>query len=215
VSFDAVLFDLDGTLVRRTQDVEAAYQRAFDQVGHEPFAEPAELWSQLDGPPDPDDEVGYLGAGFARLAAQHGRPKIDPLELAAALVSAIDNTQVAFEAGADEALTAAASAGPVGVVTNGPADRQAPKIGAVGLEARVGTVVYAGDSPRRKPHVGPFETALTELGATAERSLYVGDSLAYDVAGLEAAWLDDGDGPGAYRPEYVIDSLGALPAILE
>jgi hypothetical protein len=52
----------------------------FETVDGEPFGAPAELWAALDGPPDPSDQVGYLGAGFARVAAQHGRPAVDPLD---------------------------------------------------------------------------------------------------------------------------------------
>jgi len=220
VSFDAVLFDLDGTLVSRTQDTDAVYERAFDHVGVPTFARPSALWAALDGPPDPDDEVGYLGAGFARLAAQHDRRGVDPIALAEAFVAAVDNSQVAFREGAERALTAAREAGTVGVLTNGPESRQVEKVRAVGLDERTDAVVYAGDMPRRKPHAAPFEVALDRLDASAERSLYVGNSLGYDVAGahnagLAAAWLDDGDGPEPYRPEHVIESLADLPALLE
>jgi putative hydrolase of the HAD superfamily len=220
VSFDAVLFDLDGTLIGSTQDMEAAYEQAFDRVGVSSVADPPALWRSLDGPPDPDDEVGYLGAGFARLAAQHDRRDIDPIALAEAFVGVIDNTQVAYEPGAIAALTAAQSTGKTGVVTNGPEHRQAVKVRAVSLADRADTVVYAGDLPRRKPHVRPFERALAYLDVASERALYVGDSLAYDVAGahnagIAAAWLDDGDGPGAYDPEFVIESLADLPQLLE
>ena len=41
--FDAVVFDLDGTLCRRTQDLQAIYGAAFERVGVEPFGEPAAL----------------------------------------------------------------------------------------------------------------------------------------------------------------------------
>lgn len=220
MSFDAVLFDLDGTLIRRTQDIDAAYEEAFETIGRRSFADPSALWRALDGPPDPDDEVGYLGAGFARLAATHDRRDIDPVALAEAFVAVIDNTQVAYEPGASTALTAAQSTGGTGVITNGPERRQRDKVAAVALGERVETVVYAGDLPRRKPHVGPFEQALADLEVTADRALYVGDSLAYDVAGahnagLQAAWLDDGEGPGEYTPEFVIESLADLPPLLE
>ncbi len=220
MSFDAVIFDLDGTLIRRTQDIDNAYQQAFDRVGVSSFAEPAALWRTLEGPPDPDDEVGYLGAGFARLAARHDRRDIDPLALAEAFVDAIDNSQVTYEPGARTALTAAQAAGAAGIITNGPERRQREKVAALSLAKRVETVVYAGDLPRRKPHVDPFERALADLGVPADRALYVGDSLAHDVAGahnagLQTAWLDDGDGPGAYSPEFVIESLADLPALLE
>ncbi|MDS0283708.1 HAD family hydrolase [Haloarcula onubensis] len=219
MTFDAVIFDLDGTLVQRTQDTAALYDRAFDRVGVEPFAAPPELWAVLDGPPDPADEVGYLGAGFARLAAQHGR-RVDAIALAEAFVAGVDNAQVAFRAEAADALDAAREATATAVLTNGPEARQAEKVGAVGLAERVDAVVYAGDMPRRKPHAAPFEATLSTLGVPADRALYVGDSLAYDVAGahnagLAAAYLDDGDGPDPYSPEYVLDSLADLPAVLE
>ncbi|WP_407066847.1 HAD family hydrolase [Haloarcula sediminis] len=218
VTFDAVVFDLDGTLIERTQDTAALYERTFERVGIEPFAAPAELWAVLDGPPDPADEVGYLGAGFARLAAQHGR-RVDAIALAEAFVDGVDNAQVTLRPGAERALSAARETAPTAVLTNGPQSRQAAKVGAVGLAARVDTVVYAGDMPRRKPHAAPFEATLSTLDATAERALYVGDSLGYDVAGahnagLAAAYLDDGDGPDPYDPEYVLESLADLPAVL-
>ncbi|MFC6757518.1 HAD family hydrolase [Halomicroarcula sp. GCM10025894] len=218
VTFDAVLFDLDGTLVRRTQDTAALYEQTFERVGVEPFAAPAELWAVLDGPPDPDDEVGYLGAGFARLAAQHGR-RVDAIALAEAFVDGVDNTEVAFRRAAEAALDAARETAATAVLTNGPEYRQAEKVGAVGLTERVDTVVYAGDMPRRKPHAAPFEATLAALDVPADRALYVGDSLSYDVAGahnagLAAAYLDDGDGPDPYSPEYVLESLADLPSIL-
>lgn len=218
MSFAAVIFDLDGTLVNHTQEMTAVYEAAFERVGVTPFADPPALWATLDGPPDPDDEVGYLGAGFARLAAQHGR-SVDPLALAEAFVAGIDNSQVSLRPGAELALDSSRAAGRVGILTNGPESRQAMKVEAAGLVDRVDSVVYAGDMPRRKPHTPPFEAALEALDVAADRALYVGDSLAYDVAGahnagLPVAWLDDGDGPGAYSPEYIVETLAEIPELL-
>jgi putative hydrolase of the HAD superfamily len=215
---DAVLFDLDGTLCRRTQDLTALYEGAFARAGVEPFGEPRALWPLLDGAPDPDDRAGHLGAGFARLAAQHGR-RVDPVALAEAFIHGVDNTQVRFVEGASEAIAWAGDRGAAGLLTNGPAGRQRPKVEALGLDSRLDPVVYAGDLPRRKPHADPFERALANLGTAAERTLYVGDSLEYDVAGahtagLPVAWIDGGDGPGEYRPDLVLDSVADLPAAL-
>ena len=217
--FDAVVFDLDGTLCRRTQDLQAIYEGAFDRVGVEPFGEPSALWDALEGPPDPDDRIGYLGEGFARLAARECR-SVDPVALAEAFVAGVDNTAVAFVSGAETALEAADERAAVGLLTNGPASRQATKVETLGLD-RLASVVYAGDLPRRKPHAEPFERAAAELDARPASSLYVGDSLAYDVvgahtAGWQAAWLRDGDeSPAPYHPEYVVDSLTELSAVLE
>jgi HAD superfamily hydrolase (TIGR01509 family) len=225
--FDAVLFDLDGTLCRRTQDVQRLYRASFERVGVEPFGDPDALWAAVDGPPDHDDRVGHLGVGFARLAAQHDRQDADPLALAAALTDLIDDSQVALRSGARAALDCAAAAGAVGLVTNGPERRQRVKLDALGIADRFDARVYAFDLPRRKPHAGPFDRALETLGTPPEQALHVGDSLAHDVAGaqnagLAAAWLrgedegEDGDedDPGPYDPEYVLTSVADLQSLL-
>jgi putative hydrolase of the HAD superfamily len=218
--FAAVAFDLDDTLCRHDHDVDALYRRAFEEAGVEPFGEPEELWPLLDGPPDPDDRVGYLGAGFARLAAQHGRD-VDPVALAAAFEAVADESRVAYLPGATEALAAAAAAGPVGVLTNGPEDRQRAKIEALGLDDLVDAIVYAGDLPRRKPHAEPFERLTAALSVDGAETLYVGNSLSYDVAGahnagLRSAWLraSPDDAPGAYGPDHVVDSLAEIADLL-
>ena len=218
--FAAVAFDLDDTLCRHEGDVDALYRQAFERAGVEPFGEPDELWAVLDGPPDPDDRVGYLGAGFARLAAQHGRD-VDPVALAAAFEAVADESRVAYLPGALDALAAAAAAGPVGVLTNGPEERQRAKVEALGLDERVDAVVYAGDLPRRKPHAEPFERLAAALSVDPREMLYVGNSLAYDVAGahnagLRSGWLraDPDDAAAPYRPDYVFDSLEEVVALL-
>ncbi len=219
-SFDAVLFDLDGTLCRRAQDTERLYTETFERAGVEPFGEPEGLWAALDGPPDHDDWAGYLGAGFARLAAQHGRTSVDPVALAEAFLSLSDDSAVEQLPGTDSALAAASSVGPVGLVTNGPQRSQKTKLDALGLREQFESVVYAADLGRRKPLAAPFDRALDALDTPADRTLYVGNSLKYDVAGahnagLAAAWLRDTDeDPVPYAPEYVLDSLTELPEIL-
>jgi putative hydrolase of the HAD superfamily len=217
--FEAVLFDLDGTLCRRTQDTETMYEQVFERANETQFGKPEELWAALSGPPDHDNSVEYYGAGFARLAAQHGQPSADPIALARELIAVVDDSQVSFLHGAQEALDAAESVGSVGVVTNGPAARQQPKLDALGITDRLETVVFAAELPRSKPHVLPFDRALNDLGVQPERTLYVGNSLEYDVAGgqnagLAVAWLGDTTDTGAYTPEYVIDSLAELPAVV-
>ena len=218
-SFDAVLFDLDGTLCRRTQDTQAMYERVFERASEDPFGGPNDLWTALSGPPDHDDPIGYYGAGFARVAAQHDRSDADILALARELVAVIDDSDVALLPGAIEALDAAAAAGTIGVVTNGPADSQRTKLDALGIGDRFGTVVCAAELPRAKPHTLPFEHALDNLGGTPDQTLYVGNSLEYDVAGaqnagLAAGWLRGEGDVGAYDPEYVLESLGDVPTVL-
>jgi len=217
--FDAVIFDLDGTLCRRTQDTQAMYERAFAQVDEAPFGDPQALWDALEGPPDHDDIVGYFGAGFARVAAQYGHSGVEILELSRALVASIDNSAVAFTSGAETALEHAAAAGKIGIVTNGPETRQRQKIDTLGISHRFDTSVYAAELSRSKPHTVPFDRAIESLDTVRERTLYIGNSLRYDVAGahnagLPVAWLQQDQDVGAYKPDFVIDSLAEVPGIL-
>jgi putative hydrolase of the HAD superfamily len=109
----------------------------------------------------------------------------------------------------------------VGVLTNGPEQRQRAKVEALGLGDRVDAIVYAGDLPRRKPHAEPFERLTAALSVEPGETLYVGNSLSYDVAGahnagLLSAWLraDSDDAAAPYRPDYVFDSLDELVPLL-
>jgi putative hydrolase of the HAD superfamily len=107
----------------------------------------------------------------------------------------------------------------VGLVTNGPERRQRVKLDALGITDRFDVRVYAFDLPRRKPHACPFDRALETIDTAPEQTLYVGNSLKYDVAGahnagLPVAWLRNGDDPDPYDPEYVLTSIGDVQSLL-
>ncbi|KAB1194352.1 HAD-IA family hydrolase [Haloferax sp. MBLA0076] len=222
-SFDAVLFDLDGTLIQNDQSGEDIYAGAFAAADDDRFGDPSDLWSALDGPPDPDDPESYLTTGFERVATKYGRT-VDEEALARGFIETVDHTAVSFLPGASVALDVARTHAHVGLVTNGPERRQSVKLDALDLSDAFDVVVYAGDMPRRKPYPDPFDRALSELGVGADASLHVGNSLEYDVggaqdAGLDAAWCpDDPDSDfdtGTYSPEYVLSSLHEFTDILD
>jgi putative hydrolase of the HAD superfamily len=219
--YAAILFDLDGTLCESAQSPETIYRGAFEAAGVEPFGEPDDLWAALEGPPAVDDEIGYLAAGFTRVAAQYGRTPVDAEALARGFLETVDYTSVTPRPGAAAAVEAARRRAAVGLVTNGPKSRQAGKLEALPFGDAFETVVFAGDLSRRKPHREPFERAVADLGVDAEETLYVGDSLEYDVAGAQnariaAAWYPgDGDGdPSPYRPDHVLGSLADIEEVL-
>jgi putative hydrolase of the HAD superfamily len=219
--FEALLFDLDGTLCYRTQDGEAVYFGAFERAGVAPFGRPEDLWSALDGPPDPDDPESYFREGFDRVADAHDRDA-DATALARGLLDVVDHAAVAFQPGATDALERAHAHGPVGLLTNGPEHRQAVKLDALGVADAFDAIVYAGDMPRRKPHRDPFDRAVSTLEVAAESTLYVGDSLEYDVAGAQnagllAAWCprSPDEAPDGHRPDYVFETLHDLAALLD
>ena len=180
--YAAVLFDLDGTLCEGAQSPETIYRGAFEAAGVGPFGDPDELWAALDDPPAVDDEVGYLASGFTKVAARHGRTPVDAEALARGFLETVDYAAVEPRPGAAAAVETARQRSAVGLVTNGPESRQAGKLEALPFGDAFETVVFAGDLARRKPHREPFERAVADLGVAPEETLFVGDSLEYDVA---------------------------------
>ena len=222
-TFDAVLFDLDGTLIENDQSGEDIYAGAFAAADIDRFGEPSDLWSTLDGPPDPDDPVSQLKAGFDGVATQYGR-EVDAQALARGFIETVDHTAVSFRPGASTALDVAREHAFVGLVTNGPERRQAIKLDALDIEDAFDVVVFAGDMPRRKPYPDPFDRALARLDADATSSLHVGNSLEFDVVGAQRAGLDAAWCPASeigefdveqYSPEYVLSTLYELDDIID
>ncbi len=91
---------------------------------------------------------------------------------------------------AEPALRSVRDAGiPTALITNGGAATQRAKVEALGLAPRFDAIVISGEHGVAKPDPAVFSIALDALGIGAARSWHVGDSLAADVAGAQAAGL--------------------------
>lgn len=77
----------------------------------------------------------------------------------------------------------------LGLVTNGAPDTQRVKIQALGIEPYFGSVVISGELGIAKPDRRVFEAALAQLEVEPAAACHVGDNLATDVAGANAAGL--------------------------
>ena len=111
----------------------------------------------------------------------------------------------------------------LGLVSNGLAADQRPKIERFGLDRFFPAVVISEEVALRKPDPAIFAYALEQLGAAGRPAAYVGDNPAHDVAGAHAAglasvWLRRADGwhdsAGALRPDAELGSLAGLPPLL-
>jgi putative hydrolase of the HAD superfamily len=164
----------------------------------------AEIWRRaLAAQGVEDDELsGELGVMFAR----RRRELQDPLP------------------GAQEILHHLRAAGlRVGLLTNGAASLQREKIEASGLGLFFDAAVVSGEIGTGKPEPEIFHHLLGRLGVNASAALMVGNSLARDIvggkrAGLATCWLaleGEEEPVGLTEPDYVIRSLGELPAIVE
>lgn len=215
--YAAVVFDLDGTLCRHDQDVETVFYDAFREIGTDPVGTPGDLWSAMRDITAFGTERDQLADAMERLAADRDR-SLDVDAWVDAFRARLDWTDVSLLSGATAALTAARTNGPVGLLTNGPESRQSTKLTALGLDDAFDAIVYAGDMDRRKPAPDPFERVLALLGTSASETLYVGNSLEYDVAGARAAglpvaWIGDGD-TSEYDPDHMLHTVGGLSSVL-
>jgi HAD superfamily hydrolase (TIGR01549 family) len=83
-------------------------------------------------------------------------------------------------------------------------------------------VIISADVGIRKPNPRIFAQMLAMLGVAPEETLFVGDTPDADVTGpagvgMCTAWITNGKGPwpeGLAAPDYVIENLTELPALL-
>jgi len=167
-SFDAVLFDLDGTLIDSTPAVTRIWARWGRQYGLVPGS-----WDFLHGVPARQQLARLVPA--AEIDAQFAL--LERLETA-------DLDGVVVLPGAVEAL-AALPPGRAAVVTSGTAPLVEARFGHTRLP-RPSVVVTASDVAVGKPDPAPFLLAARRLGVDPARCLVVEDAPAGLTAGRAA-----------------------------
>ncbi len=218
---DAVLFDLDDTLVEYRRSTAEVLAAAFERAGVEPFFEVEAYHERFDVFAETADSIEELRtACFADVATERGRDPADGEAVAAAYAAERDQTNVDPLPGALAAVEALAADHRLGLVTNGTPEMQRTKLAAVGLGDAFDATVFAGDGVPAKPDPEPFERTLDELAVPPDRAVHVGNSPSTDVAGaheagLRSVWLRrDGasatEGANALDPHHVVDSVRAL-----
>lgn len=172
--FDAVVYDLDGTLVRLAVDWDAVAREAaecFAEAGVD--ASDADLWAMLD------------------LADEHGLR--DAIE---AVLVAHEREGAARSARLATADCLAAATGPVGVCSLNAEVACRVALDTHGLADAVNAVVGRDSVPTRKPDPEPLLTTVSRLDAAPERTLFVGDSErdaeTADRAGTAFRYVDGG-----------------------
>ena len=164
---DAVLFDLDGTLIDSLPNITDAANAVLIERGL------PTLTSSV--------TVGFVGRGeqvfVDRLIASTDLQLEDRKEILRDFVHhyAIEAEKTVCFEGVTAALQSLASEGYLlGLVTNKPRGPLVPTLEAAQLDAVFGVVVAGDDLATRKPDPAPLLHAMTELNAS--RCVYVGDS---------------------------------------
>lgn len=212
----AVLFDLDGTLVDTAPDLGLALNMQRERHGL------AALPLSTIRPYASHGSKGLLGIGFG-LAPDHPDFEAMRIEYLDLYDQVFTQSPVMFD-GIAEVLGAIEAAGlKWGVVTNKPRRFTQPLMQAMGLEARAACVVSGDDALRAKPHPDTLLMACEIADTEPAGCIYVGDAerdiQAGKAAGMRTVvarygYLDDQDQPETWGAEVMIDTPAELKKLL-
>ncbi|MEN9705165.1 MAG: hypothetical protein RLZZ393_1044 [Pseudomonadota bacterium] len=212
---EAVLFDLDGTLVDTAPDLVGALDDLMAEESRAalPYATTRAVASH--------GSNGLVSLGFPGIEGkefENLRQRF--LDLYAGRIARRSRL---FE-GCEALLGELERQGrPWGIVTNKPAFLTTPLLAALGLDLRAGCVVSGDTLAQRKPHPAPLLHAAALIRTDPERCLYVGDA-ERDIQSARAAgmpvlvarygYLGPDDDPANWAADGTIDDPLAVLAWL-
>ncbi|HEY5961300.1 MAG TPA: HAD-IA family hydrolase [Polyangiaceae bacterium] len=211
--FDAIVFDLDGTLVDSRADLAAAANHALLTHGYPTLSE-ARIAS-------------YVGDGARTLIARAAGTSVAGEQLNALVATFLDVyaahvcDKTTLMPGAGYAL-AALSGMPLAVLTNKPSAPTALLLRHLDISKYFRCVIGGGDLAHLKPNPEPLFEIGRRLGVASNRMLMVGDG-PQDVecgrnAGASTLGLAGGIADPAQlraaNPDYWLESLAELPRLV-
>lgn len=213
-SYQAVFFDLDGTLVDTAPDMVAVLSRLLEKHGRP--AVPFDLARNNVS----NGAVGLLRLGFPD--AKDNRMKALHSEYLADYANAVCIESAVFPplSALLERLTAERR---WGIVTNKPERMTTPLVRKLGLSRSAACIVSGDTLPQKKPDPAPLLHAAQLAGIAPERALYVGDAARDIEAGRAAGmatvavgygYVTDDDDPQAWGADAFAADTMSLTALL-
>ena len=217
---DAVMFDLDGTLI----DSVPVYYEIIDIVFAELGVPAVSRETLLEAMDDGEFDWDYV------LPENMKRRKEELTEKARGIIDEIAppmfHNQIKLIPGTDEILKKIAVTGiKIGLVTSTPAQRMAVKmipLSNAGVAPLLEVIVTADDVRHKKPSAEPLVQCSQKLGVPLKKCVYVGDTRvdirAGKAAGMKTVGVLTGfDDYGALKnemPDAIINSIAQLKKAL-
>ena len=213
---DAILFDLDGTLIDTAPDFVRVLNMLRDEYKLAPL-DPALIRSQVSNGARALITLAFnLNEGDDGFAVKLER-LLDLYLANLAIESAL------FD-GLDALLTSLEQQNiPWGIVTNKPRRYTEPLLAQLQLAERCSIVICPDDVTHKKPHPEPLLMACEKINAKPNRTLYVGDHIRDIESGNSAqnktiavswGYIDEGDDLTHWHAHHIVDTPSELHQLL-
>ncbi len=217
---DAVIFDLDGTLIDSTDVYLRILNAAFERLGLPLFSKEDILDLLIEGDFDWNKILPADLKGRKEEIIQKA------MEIIREIYPQMFREEVKLIPGAADILREISMGDmKIGLVTSTDAKNLAPKLyplQASGVEKLLQVIITTDETPNRKPSADPLIECGKRLCVEMERTVYVGDSRVDIRAGKAAGTMTVGvltgvdgyEALSAEAPDAILDSVVALREIL-
>lgn len=217
MKLQAILFDLDETLLDRTTSLQrfvTAQHAAFPALQHIPLETYVHRFIELDA-------YGHTWKDFVyrKLIIENDVVTLTEQELLDDYLVNFARFCVGFPylRATLEELSAAGYR--LGVITNGPTPFQERNFAALGVADLFEVVTVSAAVNLRKPDPAIFAYTLAQMKLPAHAALYVGDNPKADIAGAKAAgmraiWRANPRWPKCDAADAVVHELNELPGLV-
>lgn len=214
----AVVFDLDGTLLDRRRSFEQFVRDQWERFANVLHSVEQEQYVhaliELDG-----DGYAPRKGLFTGMLAQFDLPPGLAETLLSDYRAGFPSACVLFPAAAQTLSSLRASGLALGLITNGSVRMQSRKLECLALSRMFDAILISEAEGVSKPDPRIFRRALERLDTIAAHAVFVGDHPDVDVAGARAAgmrgiWRRDRRVSRAVEADAIIEELGDLLTLL-
>ena len=215
-ALDAVLFDLDGTLIDTAPDFVRVLNRLRADHSLAPLADET-IRKQVSNGARAMVELGFGlregEAGFEDLREAFLNRYLGELAVDTCLFPGLDDLLALLESRRI----------PWGIVTNKPHRFTEPLLEQLQLAERCGVTICPDHVENRKPHPEPIFKACETLGAAPENTVYVGDHQRDIESGNNAGnrtiavtwgYIPDDQDPRKWNADHIVDDANALTSLI-